>query len=164
MKKLMSGNGYLIIALLVSLLLMCAGCSTTKYVPVEKVRTEYRDRLVAVHDTVRDSVRAENFIYQKDSMGMSMRGDTVFVDRWHTLRMIYYEKSKSENALSRADSSSAARVDSVEVPVAVERKLSKWEKTNQKIFDVFAIIGMIATASAAGLFGWIVYERARGKL
>lgn len=154
MKKKMDGMGILIPLLV---MLLCLGCSTTKYVPVEKVRTEYKDRIVAVHDTIRDSVKTERSVYQKDSMAVSRKGDTVMVDRWHTLRMIYYEKAKNVKVLSRADSTSTAKVDSVQVPV--ERKSSRWKMLWQKGKDMFAIIGIIAV----GIFAMIVYKRLRRK-
>lgn len=136
-----------------AIITLLVGCKTTKYVPVEKVRTEYKDRIVAVHDTIRDSVKTERSVYQKDSMAVSRKGDTVMVDRWHTLRMIYYEKAKNVKVLSRADSTSTAKVDSVQVPV--ERKSSRWKMLWQKGKDMFAIIGIIAV----GIFAVIVYKR-----
>ena len=64
---------------------MLFGCKTTRYVPVESVRTEYKDRIVAVHDTVRDSVQTHNYTFQKDSMAMAMSGDTVKIEHWHRI-------------------------------------------------------------------------------
>lgn len=56
------------------LILSLCGCSTTKYIPVESVRTEYRDRDVV--RTVTDSVRDTRYVFVK--------GDTVLDirDRW----------------------------------------------------------------------------------
>lgn len=146
-------KGWLLGLIACAIITLLVGCKTTKYVPVEKVRTEYKDRIVAVHDTIRDSVKTERSVYQKDSMAVSRKGDTVMVDRWHTLRMIYYEKAKNVKVLSRADSTSTAKVDSVQVPV--ERKSSRWKMLRQKGKDMFAIIGIIAV----GIFAVIVYKR-----
>jgi hypothetical protein len=146
-------KGWLLGLIACAIITLLVGCKTTKYVPVEKVRTEYKDRIVAVHDTIRDSVKTERSVYQKDSMAVSRKGDTVMVDRWHTLRMIYYEKAKNVKVLSRADSTSTAKVDSVQVPV--ERKSSRWKMLWQKGKDMFAIIGIIAV----GIFAVIVYKR-----
>lgn len=150
-------KGWLLGLIACAIITLLVGCKTTKYVPVEKVRTEYKDRIVAVHDTIRDSVKTERSVYQKDSMAVSRKGDTVMVDRWHTLRMIYYEKAKNVKVLSRADSTSTAKVDSVQVPV--ERKSSRWKMLWQKGKDMFAIIGIIAV----GIFTLIVYKRLRRK-
>jgi len=87
---------------------LMSGCKTV-YVPVESVRTEYRDRLQ--HDS----------IYIKDSTYIRERGDTIFSDRWHTK---YVEKLRVD---------SFCKIDSVQVPypvevqVKVEKKLSWWQ-------------------------------------
>lgn len=64
-------------AALIWLLVSLCGCTTTKYVPVETVRTEYRDH--DVERTVADTVHHNRFVFVK--------GDTVLDirDRWHKL-------------------------------------------------------------------------------
>lgn len=53
--------------------LLCCACGTTKYVPIETVKTEYRDKIV------RDSVFRYDSIFVKD------KGDTVFFERYKYL-------------------------------------------------------------------------------
>ena len=108
-------KGYRLIAaylltIMIMLLWLC-GCRT-QYVPVETVRTEYRDRFF--HDSV--------FIntVQHDSVVLKQQGDTVFVDRWHT---IYKDRWREQLRID-----SFIKVDSVQVPYPVERQLSKWEQ------------------------------------
>lgn len=55
-----------------ALLLLCIGCTTTKYVPIESVHTEYRDRV----NVQRDS------IYLRDSIYIENKGDTIVIERW----------------------------------------------------------------------------------
>ena len=55
-------------------ILALSGCrSKIQYVPVESVRTEYRDRVI------RDS------IYQQDSVFFAIKGDTVYLEKYRTL-------------------------------------------------------------------------------
>ncbi len=110
---------YLII-LLTSAICLCS--CRTKYVPVESVRTEieYRDRWQ------RDS------IHVRDSVVVQGKGDTVFVDRWHT----YYK-----DRLLR-DTTYIYNTDSVQVPYPVEKALTQWQSVKQEIGGV-AIGGMI---------------------
>ena len=61
---------YMLFAVLVTLFalfLLCSGCSTTKYVPIEKVRTEWKDNIREVHTL--DSVIDTRLVY--------IKGDTV---------------------------------------------------------------------------------------
>jgi hypothetical protein len=109
---------YLTISIISSIWL----CSCrTKYVPVESVRTEieYRDRWR------RDSIHVLDSIIVKD------KGDTVFVDRWHT----EYKDRKQTDTLF------IERTDSVQVPYPVERDLSWWESVKQDVGGV--AIGVI---------------------
>ncbi len=147
-----------------AIITMLAGCRTTRYVPVESVRTEYKDRLVTVHDTVRDSVQTHNYTFQKDSMAMAMSGDTVKIEHWHTLKLIYYEKAKNEASTSAIDSAAAVKVDSVRVPYPVERKLTRWEQAKMD-FGTAAIV-MSALAIIAGIVFavWWMRKRIRGNL
>ena len=95
----------------------------TKYVPVESVRTEieYRDKWQ------RDS------IHVRDSIIIQGKGDTIFVDRWHT----YYK-----DRLLR-DTTYIYKTDSVQVPYPVERNLTWWQFVKQEIGGI-AIGGIVA--------------------
>lgn len=90
--------------------LICASlcsCKSIQYVPVETVRTER----VVEHD----SVNVERVVH--DSVTVEKHGDTVFVDRWHTeYKDRWHDRWRD-----------SVRVDSVQVPYPVERKLSKWQ-------------------------------------
>lgn len=56
---------------------MFVSCKSTKYVTVP----EYHE--VVVHQ--RDTISRWDSIYVKDSVAVLQRGDTMFVDRWHTI-------------------------------------------------------------------------------
>lgn len=103
----------IVMMLLVGLL---AGCTTTKYVEVEKVRT----------DTVYQSKIEKDSVWLHDSVFVKeyTKGDTVFRDRdrWRTE---YIEKLLTDTVYK-------SRVDSIPVPypkeVYVEKKLN-WLQT-----------------------------------
>ena len=61
------------------------GCRTTKYVPVDRVRTENHVKTMVVADTVRDTVVMFRNVVRHDSMAVRMAGDTVFVEHWHRI-------------------------------------------------------------------------------
>lgn len=101
------GLVYAVVVLAV-LAVMCTGCTTTKYVPVETVRTEYKDNVREVHTT--DSVTDTRFVY--------IKGDTVFD---------YRDRVKWKEKIVR-DSVYIQKTDSVQVPYPVEKPLTKWQK------------------------------------
>lgn len=85
------------------------GCTTTKYVPVETVRTEYRDR--EIEKLVSDTVRDTRLVWVK--------GDTIreIRNREH-LRLV-----------SVHDTCFVEHIDTIRVPCSVERRLSRWQQT-----------------------------------
>lgn len=101
------------LTILLTLAICSTSCRTTKNVPVETVRTEieYRDRLQ------RDSIHVHDSIHVRE------KGDTVFVDRWHT---------EYKDRLLR-DTTYIERTDSVQVPYPVERELSWWESVKLEL-------------------------------
>ena len=147
----------LIACVIISIL---CGCRSTRYVPVERVRTEYKDRVVAVHDTVRDSVLMLNYVYRHDSVSVLSRGDTVYVERWHTLLQSSNLRNRAERSKAAHDTLYVDRTDSVRVPVPVERKLTKWEKTFRVAKDVFAVAGFVVTLTVmAFVVLWLIERR-----
>jgi hypothetical protein len=63
----------ILLAAVIWLLCLCSSCGTTKYVPVETTKIEYRDQLV------RDS------IFHYDSVFVKQTADTVFFERYKYL-------------------------------------------------------------------------------
>lgn len=141
------------------MIMLLSGCKTTRYVPVERMRTEYKDRVVAVHDTVRDSVLVLNDVYRHDSVSVRMKGDTVYVERWHTLRQTAVDKGRTLQSIAAHDTLYLTRTDSVRVPLPVERKLTKWERTFRVAKDVFAVAGVVVTL--AGMTFVVLWLRER---
>lgn len=99
--------------------LLC-GCSTTKYVPIETVRTEYKDRTEYVHDS----------IMVTDSVVLMQKGDTVFKEKWRTAYRDRWH-TVADTAIVR---------DTISVPYPVERKLSWWEQTKIDLGEILLVI------------------------
>lgn len=102
------------------------GCSTTKIieVPVEKIKIEYRDKLI--HDS----------IYNLDSIYIKEKGDTVYSEKY---KYIYKYKIEKDTVLI---------TDSIPVVTTVEvikevNNLKKWQK---------ALMGFGAAFIALGIF------------
>lgn len=74
-KALLKVDGMLVL-ILVSLLVMIlfSGCTTTKYVEVEKIRT----------DTLIETRLMYDSIHIHDSVQVKEKGDSVLIERWHT--------------------------------------------------------------------------------
>ena len=98
---------FCVLCFYIGLVFLLFGCKSVQYVPIETVRTE--------RVTVHDSVYIENTVH--DSTTTYIKGDTVLIEHWRDrLRDRWRDRWRD-----------SIRVDSVQVPVPVERKLTKWE-------------------------------------
>lgn len=98
------------------ILLMSAICfisCRTQYIPAETVRTEYKTR---------DSIRFDS-IYNRDSIYVLVKGDTVYQYRYKYLYKYQY--------LNRTDT--MIKVDSVQVPYPVEKQLTRWQSVKMEL-------------------------------
>lgn len=112
------------ILLLLGFLLAC--CTSTRYVPVERVKVEYKDKIIHHRDS----------IYQRDSVYIRERGDTVFVEKFVYL---YRDKYKRDTVYHQ-------RIDSIAVPYEVV----KW-KTVKKPPNTLEKLLMYVGVGALGL-------------
>jgi len=89
--------------------LLCCACGTTKYMPIETTRTEYRDNYL------RDS------IYFRDSIFVKEKGDTLIVEKYSYL----YRDKIIRDSIFKTDT---IRVPyPVEVVKEVKKPLSGWQ-------------------------------------
>ena len=93
---------------LVCLIAALCGCSQTRYVPVESVRTEYKDR--EVERIIADTITSTRFVWVK--------GDTIVDIR---------EKERIHR-IEIHDTCFIEHRDSIAVPYPVEQKLTKWQQ------------------------------------
>lgn len=129
-----------------ALALMLSACTSTKYVPVESVRTEYvhgdNSELLNVIKSLTERLHQKE--QQVDSLMQSYRELLVLSDKGDTLRhdreKIVYRASHRESELKKLVESKndsirellrqleSVKSDSIRVPYPVERKLSRWEQ------------------------------------
>lgn len=130
-----------IIGLAVCLLLalLFASCTTTKYIPVETVRTEYK--------TVTDSFIQKDSIFVKDSVLIESKGDTIHWHHWH----IEYK----DHATEKAKKDSFIKVDSIPVPYPVEKKLTKWQQVKIDYGGEAIILAIVVIFIVI----WLIFKR-----
>ena len=130
--------------LIAILAVMCLGCKSVQYVPVETVRTDtcYVNKIRT--DSV-NKIRTDS-VYVRDSVVVERGGDTIKVTAWRW----------RERYVVQRDTIYRSRTDSIAVPYPVERKLSRWEKTKQDIGGI-AIGAFIAVVSAVVI--WLAVKK-----
>lgn len=90
-----------------ALALLATGCKT-QYVPVESIK----------HDSIYISSIRVDSVFNRDSVMVYIKGDSTY---------IYKEKEVTRYKIER-DTTIIEKVDSVQVPYPVEKKLSRWEQ------------------------------------
>ncbi len=153
------------------LLVMLTGCTTTRYVPVETVRTEWREAdTTAIYDRLRsffeslysretssDSVVERN----KETVVLKEDGDTARHDKERIVYVSSRREKELVHKLSQRDSIidalrlqlASVKSDSIPVPYPVERPLTRWEQTKMDFGGV--ALGALAAAVIAAVV-WLI--------
>ena len=137
MKDELTGALWWLAVLIVILLL--AGCSTVRYVPVPSVSV--------------DSVYVDR--YQHDSIYLR---DSVYVNRWTAGDTVYQDKIVYKYIFRdkvKYDTVRISRSDTVRVPYPVERRLSTWEQVRLNVGG-WAIALVVITILV--VVGWAIYK------
>lgn len=122
---------------LLAMIVCCliTSCRSVQYVPVETVK---RDS-VYINKVHRDS------IYQRDSIYVDRKGDTILI---YKDRYLYKYKNLT-------DTMYVIRVDSIQVPYPVEKKLTRWQSMKMELggwaFGAVIVFALI-------IVGWLVYR------
>ena len=117
------------------------GCTSVQYIPVESVTHDS----IYISKLERDSIHVHDSIY----LEVKQQADTI-------IKTKYVQKVVYRDAL-RTDTFFIERVDSVQVPYPVERKLTKWESVKMDIGGI-AIGGVVVMVIGAAL-GWIIKRK-----
>ena len=129
LKRLMNRVGWVIalcMAVLIALSLL-SSCTTTKYIEVEKVRT----------DTTYITKWQRDSIYLKDSTHVSEKGDTVRIEHWHT----EWRDRWNRDTVYQATHDTIPQP--YPVPEYVEKELSWWQRTQMYAGDVMLVMLLV---------------------
>ena len=124
-----------IVGAIIVALLICAlfgSCTTTQYVPVPEYHT----------DTVRISHNTHDSIYVHDSTYIKEKGDTFYMERWHTK---YIEKQVHDTIYQ-------SRTDSVPKPYPFVKVVERELTTNQKGLMTLGALALMA------FIVWVVFK------
>ena len=157
----------ILIGLLALTSLCFTSCSHRVYVPVQSIRTDtiYMSRKDSVH--IKDSLITRQVINIRDSVAIH---DSVVIikdeqgnikeklivryrDRWHATQDNLTLQRQIDRYKASNDSLRATKTEYKEVPVPVERKLSRWEKLKMDVGGW--AIGAMSTV-LLGVVGYVV--------
>ncbi len=168
-------NGFSLTFLTLLLLLVMCGCKT-QYVPVETVRTEYKEadttaiynRLLRIFESRKEKESQSDSLIDrmKETVVINEQGDTTRHDMEHIVYKATAREKELEQMLEQADrllrdmhtQLLSVKSDSVPVPYPVERELTRWEKTKMD-FGGAAIWGLGGALIAIGILGWMARKR-----
>ena len=113
------------IIILLTLAIWFSSCRSIRHIPIETVK----------HDSIYISKVLYDSIYQRDSIYVDRKGDTVLI---YKDRYLY----KYKNLI---DTMYVSRTDSIQVPFPVERELSWWQSVKLRVGEIAIgiIIGLI---------------------
>ena len=157
----------IIIGLLALTALCFTSCSHRVYVPVQSIRTDtiYMSRKDSVHIkdslitrqviNIRDSVAIhDSVVIVKDEQGnIKERLIVRYRDRWHATQDNLTLQRQIDRYKASNDSLRATKTEYKEVPIPVEKKLSRWQKIKMDVGGW--AIGAMSTFLLA-IIGYIV--------
>lgn len=157
----------ILIGLLALTALCLTSCSHRVYVPVQSIRTDtiYMSRKDSVH--IKDSLITRQVINIRDSVAIH---DSVVIvkneqgevkerlivryrDRWHATQDNLSLQRQIDRYKASNDSLRATKKERIEVPVPVEKKLSRWQKIKMDVGGW--AIGAMSTV-LLGVIGYVV--------
>ena len=132
---------YLIIWLVFLMLLAwLTSCTTTKYVEVERIRT----------DTTYITKWQKDSVWLHDSIHVTEKGDTVMIERWHT----QWRDRLRVDTIYRATHDTIPHPYPVETIKMVEKELSWWQRLRLWIGN----IGLLAILGVIGYYGVRIWK------
>lgn len=120
-EKNMLGRARIISFLILAISLI--GCSTIKYVPVETVK---------IDTTYISQVKIDS-VYQRDSIYLLQKGDTVYLTKY----MYKYKYIQNHDTIFKYKS------DTIQIPYPIEAQLTKWQKAKMNMGECFLIVIII---------------------
>ena len=112
-----------------------SSCRSIRHIPIETVK----------HDSIYISKILHDSIYQRDSIYVDRKGDTVlsYKDRY-----LY----KYKNLI---DTMYINRIDSIQIPYSVEKQLTRWQSVKMELGGwIFGVIILFALF----FVGWMVFR------
>lgn len=147
------------------------GCTSTRYVPVENVHTEYVEAdTTGIYDRLRlffelqynkESSSDSMIDRQKEIVVLKENGDTVRREKEHIVYVSSRHEKELEHRISEQDSVikalrlqlTSVKSDSIPIPYPVERTLTKWERAKMNVGRM--AIGAFLIAICAAVV-WLV--------
>ena len=132
---------YLIIWLVFLMLLAwLTSCTTTKYVEVERIRT----------DTTYITKWQKESVWLHDSIHIKERGDTVMIERWHT----QWRDRLRVDTIYQATHDTIPQPYPIETIKMVEKELNWWQRLRLWIGN----IGLLAILGVIGYYGVRIWK------
>ena len=127
----------------VALCVLFGSCTKTEYVTVEKVRVDTMYQNHIRHDSV----------YIHDSAFIKEKGDSVLIERWHTI----YRETKSRDTIYRATHDTIPQPYPIETVKLVEKELNWWQRLRLWIGNI-GLLGILGVIGFYGVKLWRVYK------
>lgn len=164
---------FLILAIPIFVGMFFIGCTRKIYVPVESVRTEYKDTdtaalfnsFRAILETTRQKENHSDSVIDKEreTVTLNDKGDTVKLIKNHYIYVSSKREKELEHEVEKKDSVidslrtqlESVKVDSIPVPYPVERELTRWEKVKMDAGGFAIGAGTALLVAVIALLVWI---------
>jgi len=136
---------WFILVFCTGMILICLGsCRSVKYIPYETIKHD--SILISKKDTVKltHTIKEKEYVEVKDSASTTLdeQGNILKQEIWHNKTIIREKSDSIAHYKALVDSLMAVKQREKEVPVIVEKPLTKWEQRFMTIGKVSVGIGI----------------------
>lgn len=146
---------YCFIAMIVLIILLTflTSCKSIQYVPVEKVRTEYKHTTDTIKQTDSIFSEKETIIREADSALVAKLGLQLKANE-RAILVLKRELERQVNKQSEQHTDTVIKTDTIQVPYPVEKKLTKWQQFKMDAGNVG--LGLCILILIALLMRWYI--------
>ena len=139
------------VIILILIIIGIVGCKSIQYVPVETVKTVYKNHTDTLLRTDTIQTEKETIIREADSATLTTLGLQLKANE-RAILILKRELERQVSKESEHKSDTIIERDTIQVPVPVEKKLTKWQQFKLDFADIALVICVLIIVVISGFF------------
>lgn len=139
------------VIILILIIIGIVGCKSIQYVPVETVKTVYQNHTDTLLRTDTIQTERETIIREADSATLTTLGLQLKANE-RAILILKRELERQVSKESEHKSDTIIERDTIQVPVPVEKQLTKWQQFKLDFADIALVICVLIIVVISGFF------------
>lgn len=139
------------VIILILIIIGIVGCKSIQYVPVETIKTVYQNHTDTLLRTDTIQTEKETIIREADSATLTTLGLQLKANE-RAILILKRELKRQVSKESEHKSDTVIERDTIQVPVPVEKQLTKWQQFKLDFADIALVICVLIIVVISGFF------------